>query len=303
MEVTEVLRSLERNKGVFPREAVEAAMDMRDEITPALLEILEHTIDRAGEIVTEDKDGTYFAHLFAMYLLAQFRETRAYPLMVRFARVEEDRLDELTGEFVTEDLCRVLASVCDGDTELIEQLIVDESVGEYVRSAALRSLLVLVAAGDKTREEVMAYFKCLFEGRLERSYSHAWDTLVACATDLHPEEVSGHIAAAFEEGLVDRQFISPRGVERALKTDKESVLKNLRREGGYIENVVYDMGGWACFKKSHRIKRPAMPAARLASQMEQAARSQPYLAFKVNPNASCPCGSGRKYKKCCGRIA
>ncbi|HPG67785.1 MAG TPA: DUF1186 domain-containing protein [Candidatus Hydrogenedentes bacterium] len=304
MAATEVLKSLERNTGVFPRKAVEVAMEMRDEITPRLLHILEDVIERADEIVTEEKDGAYFAHLYAMYLLAQFRETRAYPLVVRFTRLEENLLDALAGDFITEDLCRVLASVCDGNTGPIEELIEDRGVGEYARSAGLRSLLVLVAEGAKSRDEVMAYFKGLFEERLERSYSHAWDSLVACATRLHPEEVAGHIAAAFEEGLVNPGFISPRNVERELKKDKESVLEDLRKDrGGYIEDVVDEMGWWACFRQPKQPRQDAMPAAHTTPLTEPAQHSQPSRAARVKPNAPCPCGSGKKYKKCCGRIA
>ncbi len=303
MGITQILKELERNTGTFPRKAVEAAVEAREEITPELLRILEDTVARAKEIVAEDADGAYFAHLYAMYLLAQFREAHAYPLVVRFARLEEDLLDALAGDFVTEGLCRVLASVCDGDTGPIEELIEDGEVGEYARSAALNSLLVLVAEGDKSRGEVMAYFKGLFEGRLERSYSHAWDSLVACATALHPEEVSEHITAAFKEGLVDGWFISLRNVERASKRNKESVLDDLRKgRHTYIENVADEMEWWACFKQPKQSKRGTMPATRPTPRIEQAAPFPPQRPARVKPNAPCPCGSGKKYKKCCGQI-
>jgi len=301
VEITQILKEIERNTGMFPRKAVETAMEAREEITPELLRILEDTIDRASEIVAEDEDGAYFAHLYALFLLAQFRETRAYPLVVRFARLEGGLLDALAGDFVTEGLCRVLASVCDGDTVPIERLIEDKSVAEYARSAALNSLLVLVSEGAKSRDEVMAYFKSLFAGRLERSYSHAWDSLVACATRLHPEEVSEHITAAFEEGLVDEWFISPRNVERKLKEDKESILEDLRKgRHTYIENIVDEMAWWACFERPERPERePRFPAAPRVLT-EQPAPSQPHRV-KVKPNEPCPCGSGKKFKKCCGR--
>ena len=303
VEITEILKALERNTGTFPRRAVEAAVEQREEIMPELLGILEDTVTRAKEIVTEDPDGAYFAHLYAMYLLAQFRETRAYLLVVQFARLEENLLDVLAGEFITEDLCRVLASVCDGDTGLIEDLIEDSDVGEYVRSAALRSLLVLVAMGDKSRDEVMAYFKALFEGRLERSYSHAWDELVAGATRLHPGEVYEHIATAYEEDLVNPGFISPRNVEKALKQDKESVLRELPSfERGYIENVVDEMAWWACFKQPQRRARRPKPLAPSPTGQAPLESQQPRRSTKVKPNEPCPCGSGKKYKKCCGRL-
>jgi len=196
-----------------------------------------------------------------------------------------------------------LASVCDGDTSPIEELIEDSDVHEYVRSAAMRSLLVLVAEGDKTRDAVMAYFKTLFEGKLERSYSHAWDALAAYASSLHPDEVSEHISIAYAEGLIDPGFISPRSVEKALKKDKVSVLRELPSlERGYIANVVEEMEWWACFGQPKLSGRGAKPLAPSLERHVPPEPYQPHRSTKVKPNEPCPCGSGKKYKKCCRRL-
>jgi len=84
MEINEILHELERATGRFARAAVEAAVARREDVTPELLRILEDTVDRASQL---DAEGDYMAHLYAMFLLAQFRETRAYPLVVRFVDV------------------------------------------------------------------------------------------------------------------------------------------------------------------------------------------------------------------------
>src|SRR2546430_11125473 len=78
METTEILHEFQRVTGKFARAAVEAAVARREEVTPELLRVLEETVDRAGQL---DAEGDYMAHLYAMFLLAQFRETRAYPLV------------------------------------------------------------------------------------------------------------------------------------------------------------------------------------------------------------------------------
>ncbi len=106
METVEILHQLERSTGKFARTAVEAAVAQREEITPELLRILEDAVDRAAQI---DAEGDYMAHLYAMFLLAQFRETRAYPLLLRFASLPGDLLDSLCGDFITEGLGQVLA--------------------------------------------------------------------------------------------------------------------------------------------------------------------------------------------------
>src|SRR2546423_1346981 len=71
METAEILRQFERATGKFAQAAVEAAVARREEVAPQLLRILEETVDWAAEI---DAEGDYMAHLYAMFLLAQFRE-------------------------------------------------------------------------------------------------------------------------------------------------------------------------------------------------------------------------------------
>src|SRR6266849_5108738 len=87
METAEILHQFERARGKFARAAVEAAVARREEVAPELLRILEDTVDRAAQL---DAEGDYMAHLYAMFLLAQFRETRAYPLVVRLASLSGD---------------------------------------------------------------------------------------------------------------------------------------------------------------------------------------------------------------------
>src|SRR5437868_14812198 len=146
MQTVEILHQFERYTGKFERAAVEAAVVRREEVTPELLRILEDTVDRAAEF---DADGGYMAHLYAMFLLAQFREIRAYPLVVRFASLPGDLLDSLCGDFITENLGQVLAPACGGELAGIQSLIENEATDQWVRGAALSSLVTRVAAEQK----------------------------------------------------------------------------------------------------------------------------------------------------------
>lgn len=302
MELDEVLKALSRFTPKYPTEAVEAAMGMQERITPELLRILEDTVTRAEEIVANDPDEEYFAHMYALFLLAQFRETPAYPLVVRIARLGESLLESLVGESVTEDLFRILASVCDGDLDPVKALIEDPALYEYARVAALDSLSVLLIEEAVSRDEVMAYYKSLFAGKLERKQSMVWDSLAYNSVKLYPEEVAEDIMTAYAEGLVDSGFMNPRDVERALKKGKEAVLQQFaERANGYIKNTVDEMEWWACFSEPERSapaqKTPAAPprVSSPRSYLDQTIRQAP----KIGRNDPCPCGSGKKYKKCC----
>jgi hypothetical protein len=306
METVEILHQLERTAETLPRDAVEAAVAQREEITPELLGILEDVVDRAPQFAPE---RDYIAHFYAMFLLAQFRETRAYPLVVRLASLPSDLLDALCGQFLTEGLGQVLASVCGGELAGIQSLIENEATDQWVRGAALDGLVTLVASGQKSRDEVVSYFASLFRGKLVREWSNAWDVLVSRSSNLYPAELLDDIKLAFEDGLIDERYIGFDDVERDLAMGKESVLARLAHDPHYrlIEDTVDEMGWWAC---SHEDQTITVADAAVKPNVESAPAQTvtpdlnppPFRRTtpKIGRNDPCPCGSGRKYKRCCG---
>lgn len=279
MNIEEIIERLKFYDGTFPRQALKEAMARREQITPVLLQILEEAAHNI-EDVYEQED--YMAHIYAMFLLAQFREKRAYPLVVDFFSAPGDISLEATGNVVTEDLAQILASVCCGDVSLIRQLAENEAADEYVRNAALESLVYLVAAGQMAREDVLAYYKSLFESGLPKQPSHFWNGLVSCCTDLYPEEVYPQIEQAFEDDLIDESFIDLDFVDGQLALGREEVLARLQDDRyRLVENTIEELEWWDCFQPP--------------------ARQQPIVRKqKIGRNEPCPCASGKKYKKCCG---
>lgn len=278
MRIREILKELEFNYGTLPRKALQAAVANKEQITPELLRVIEEAKQNVQELRYQEN---YMAHIYAMYLLAQFREERAYPLIADFFSIPGEITLDLTGDVVTEDLNRILASVSGGDTSCMKALIENESVHEYVRDAALQAMLVLVARGEKSREEVMSYYQSLFRGGLEREPALVWSGLVSCCSDLYPEEVLQDIRQAYRDDLVDEVFIDLEWVEQTLARGKEKVLAELRedRRHRYIEDTIREIGWWACFQPP---RQPQVPKR------------------KIGRNEPCPCGSGKKYKRCCG---
>ena len=274
MEISQILQQLERATGWFPRMAVETAIARREEIVPALLGILENTVANAEQVAAQPD---YMAHLYAMLLLAQFREVSACPLVERLAALPEDVLEELCGDFVTEDLSRVLASVCGGDTEGIRRLIGNREADPPGRAAGIDSLVILVAAGQKSRDEVAGYFAELYRGGLEREPSFVWDALVTASADLCCAELLEDIAQVYRDGLADPEFLTLKEVQDAIAQGPDALREELEENPHFtlVNDVVREMSSWACFHD----KRSG--------------------ARKVGRNDECPCGSGKKYKKCC----
>ncbi len=78
---------------------------------PELLEILEYPLTDVERL---SMDGKYLVHFPAIYMLAYFREIRAYDFIIRIASLPDEQVYELLGDTITEDFGRILASVCGG---------------------------------------------------------------------------------------------------------------------------------------------------------------------------------------------
>lgn len=228
-------------------------------------------------------------HIYAMFLLAEFRESKACPIIVDFFSVPGNASLDVTGDVATEYLGQLLASVCNGNIDLIKGLIESEDVNEYVRSASIQSLLVLVAQGVLSRDEVIKYYEDLFRNKLERKYSFVWTSLVTHSTRLCPIELKECIDEAYENGFVESFFINQKDVDYYINSGKEKALNALRndRRYSYIDDTVSEMKDWACFNQAKRKERKTYSS------------NDTEKKIKIRRNDPCPCGSGKKYKKCC----
>jgi hypothetical protein len=294
MEIREILQILASGSEEFPREAVEQAIAHREEITPALLHILEEAAADPA-VYDERQEG----HIFAMYLLAKFREVRAHPLLLRIASVPGDTIFDLLGDVVTQDFGSILASVSGGDTTGMKALIENEDANEFVRAVVMRALVTLVATGQRNRDEVMTYFSGLFN-RLDRKPSYVWSALANYCTDLYPEEVQDQIRQAYQDGLLDSHAIHPDDVTETLAAGEGAALERLRRRYRLIDDVEGAMSWMSGFEpaRGRSIASWTVPARTSPIEpVEQHRRTEP----KVGRNDPCPCGSGKKFKKCCGK--
>jgi hypothetical protein len=223
MDVQEILQQFATTTGTFPREAVAQAIAQCEAVTPELLRVLAEAQPKIEHLIESDS----MAHIYAMYLLAQFREPRAYPLIVEFFSIPGDIALDTTGDVATEDLGRILASVSCGDIRLMTALVENEHVNEYVRVAALHGLVTLVACGEQSRDDIIAYYHQLFQGTIARDVSFVWSGLVSASNDLYPEELYDDIKHAYDDGLIETAFIGLDDIDETLQREKAHVLDEL----------------------------------------------------------------------------
>jgi len=121
-----------------------------------------------------------------------------------------------------------------------------------------------------------------------------------CAA-LCPVEVEQEIQQAYRDDLIERAVIHPDDVRDAIALGKEGALKSLRRRR---YRLIDDLGkemAWMSRFQSAQASSGARPTPADDSPLFEVV--EPYLRSgpKVGRNDPCPCGSGKKFKKCCGR--
>jgi hypothetical protein len=293
----------------FPHEAVVAAIERRKESVPHLLAALERVANHPEEFIG---DPDAILHEFALYLLAQFRETRAIRPSLVIAR--HPRVDDLLGDLITGGLGPILASVAGGDPMPIQSLVEDEKAEEFARGAGIEALGAMSRHGLWPESVFASYLSQLYTVRLERKPSHVWDALISVSADFAMGEHLELIRDVFEEGLADPGYDTFKNVSAMIRSGSRT---NLETCANYrlIDDAIGEMSCWYCFDEaeeddgdenshpeiSHVFSPPPPDLSPVSSESlvirTPFRRTEP----KIGRNEPCPCGSGKKYKKCCGQ--
>ena len=296
MTPEQILADFSRREG-FPRDALAAAGVNRDSMIPVFLDQIDRLVSDEPEAFT-DADVSSF--LFVYFLLGEWRATRAYRPLTALLRQDPEFVDMLIGDAVTEGTARVIAGVCDGDLKPIFSVIEDPAADEFVRGQMIDALVLIVRQRPELRPEATGYLERFPSADIDKpeNLCSSWAFAVA---DLGLSHLEPQVREAFEKG-----WISP------FETTFDFFQKQLRMavEGGespwyqntrntrLIKSAIDELSNWYSFSDDafeHKVGHPASDNA--LSRLFDAAfeRDGP----KVGRNDPCPCGSGKKYKKCC----
>ncbi|MBB4265139.1 DUF1186 domain-containing protein [Roseospira visakhapatnamensis] len=314
MDADQILHDL-ATFGPFPEPAVRASLDTPAAVVPRFLDILERAA--TGADLSEDEREAIF---LMIHILADLRETRAFRPLVSLLRRDDDVVEPILGDCLFETVAQVLISLYDGDIAPLETLIGDPDASEWGRQAGLNAWIWLAATGavprDHARERLLSWYTRPFA-----KAGHAvWVGWVDAAALLTLDDLSHKARRVFSTGRVPREMMGYRHYQRLLRSAQQAddVTDVLRKEHLYpFSDVIGSMSTWHCFSPARvetsqardhdeaiaKIREGAMLRQLGAALAPDRAGSSPPPAVNTNRaigrNDPCPCGSGKKYKKCC----
>jgi hypothetical protein len=260
-----------------------------EEAGPALRDVLTRAAD--GEALSADDKNLLFR---GVYLLGSARDQLACQPLLRLLRHPQDELDEFFGSAKTEGMPRILAGVFDGDAEALFSLIADRRVDEYLRHSALAAATFLTWDGRIERDRMRRFLEQFYKERLAEDEEYVWIGWLEAIGLLGLRDMTPLVDAAWNEGRISSE------TERSYFDDdlrdaeeRPNDIERLKEQNmGYIDDVLEALEWFP--DPADEDDPPIWPQTGWGF-------TEPVVnpMRNVGRNDPCPCGSGKKFKKCC----
>ncbi|MAT68277.1 MAG: hypothetical protein CMJ58_02020 [Planctomycetaceae bacterium] len=299
-----IVQQLDASTNGFPKEAILQARMHRDAIIPRLIAAIQTAAEQAESGTIPEGN----AHFFALFLLTEFHATEALPTIIAAVSLPGELPFDLFGDAVTETLPRILADLARDDPAVIADLIRNRSANEYVRGAAAYSYLHCVRDGRLSRDEAIDRLRRHLRAAIDAKDGEVIDSVVNALADYSPQEVFDDIRHAFELGLVDDEMVDLRDVRRSISAGESGFRQALSYCGPTgIPDTIEELKGWFASSDGRTTESESETFADEWRHEPALIDQEPESSTlrnegrRMGRNALCPCGSGRKFKKCCGK--
>jgi hypothetical protein len=296
-ELDRLVAALDAGVEKLPVDAIREVRQHRGLMIPRLIQALRDAISAArADNVPEGN-----AHFFAIFLLTEFGAEEAFPVILEAFSLPGDLPFDLFGDAVTGTLARILARFAGDRPAVIDAMINDRALNEYVRWEAAQCYVYLVRDGRLSREEAVQALQRHLRQAIDQNDERVIGGLICVLEGLAPKEALDDITEAYQRGLVDPRLIDMESVERSIAEGERRVREELRQcPATGIADTIEELQTWAAFQE-----RPSPPPRVPHSAMPRKPVAPPPVpveerSHRVGRNDPCPCGSGKKYKKCCG---
>jgi len=227
--------------------------------------------------------GKAWSPIHTIFILALIRNREALQLLLDIIRYRNEELSD----WLTENAPSLLVAFGEDAIEPLKEFTEDETLESFARSTATTALKVLAKNFPQHENDIKLHLIEL----LKTTEDDTFAGLVADdLTSFHDPSVISEIHRAFEMERIDEMIIREEEIidtingvyhdidEAEFKRNTEDPLNHFsRRNIEYLHNLHYV-----------RSKEKHVKPAEVKPSKEKIGRNEP-----------CPCGSGKKYKKCC----
>lgn len=271
----------------FPEKQFQIISENKDLVIPYLNSAIDKAIAEGDGL-----DVKYQLHFYAIFLLGQFQEKKSFPKIMELLSLDQEVLDNLIGDALTSGLSDILYNTYNGDLELVEASIKNPGINEFARSSMLKVLGQLYMDGSLEKGELQDFIREIVYDK-EEIGDYIYTELIYTMCGCHFVDMLPEIRRLFKDGRIDG--FSFEGYEECVDMMFEY------REENFCKapiNAADMLRSWSMFEESpqNNLTKKDMEKSFHKAMVQL---SKPEKKIKIGRNDPCPCGSGKKYKKCC----
>lgn len=311
-----------------PEVAQDILTEPRATLIADLCRILDDAVDRSIYWMKEEHpDFATFAPIHAMILLAELEAEEALPAILRFLSQPDEHVDFWLGDIVTELLPEIMGRFASpAQYETLAQFATNKRIGEFICGAVISGVTHRAGRQPELQQGATSWLAGIIEKLMPHAtpgdYNGHLDQAVSEIIEMQAESLLPLAEKCFQLDLIDE----------SIQGDYQEFLEHFHSNKTWPDKPNYpDLAGVYQFIKGFGWYEPDDPPDRPGNiWMEQIKASiaahadetneeedddeqTPSLTFrqpapapsiaKATPslNAPCPCGSGKKYKRCCGK--
>lgn len=307
MKLDEIITTLSRGDLTeLPVAALQAARQQWSELLPVIEELMQRFI--ADDTLSDTESNLLF---FGICLIIDRKQYSSFDSLINLTNKEDcnSPLEALLGDFIAADLSTAYYILAQGLPEQLCLLINSEQAGEIVKMAALSALFTQLHTDQIDRETLNQSVPSFIDSLLKNNHSIALfeliNLLISNEFNQYHQQFVGYVESKqVDEGPLENQCI--------IDWDNQSIGYS-EWESGLISadyDVIDSLSLWAGFNAGSEMNDEELMAVfddLMSSPMElddsyfeSLDAKQPFIAdIQAGRNDPCPCGSGKKYKKCC----
>ncbi len=299
-----------------PCEAIAAARRQPTTMIPRLIEIVGSAIDEFKIGSDPQHDG----YIYALYILAELQASEAADTV--FDLLNALAADEFVHSFdeIELYLSEIVAATFGHDPDRLDRILADTSLDSQVRWHIGSAYFPLVRDDKLTREEAVERLGQQLENAIRARDHTGVGICVYALSNFAPTNMLPLIREAYQERLVDEGLITLESIEETLEQgDRFFEGRLIRSRDDRIDDALDVIIRYAAstivlaedVDESGELDEAVPEPADVASggpfassflqQVDEPIATVRYGTTRTGRNEPCPCGSGRKFKKCCGR--
>jgi hypothetical protein len=297
MPIDDILDAI-ADSDIPPIAYIDRAQIRATDAAPRLVALLKKAADG---LFMEERDETLL--FYGLHILGAARIHSAFGPLIRFLRLPEEELDIFLGDARAETLPQIVAGMFDGNAELLFDAAADRKVEPVTRHSLIGAIAFLTWDGRIDTAAAKRFFERFDDERLgddEDGDALGWDAWENAIAMLGWRDFAPRVEAAFRDGRIVSGISEFKDFQRDLENAEASPASYERFTDvglGYIDDIgsAFD---WLVEQDAGDVEYDDDLGA-LPLIHDTPSQSIVNPLRDVGRNDPCPCGSGKKAKKCC----